>query len=62
MTKFGGLNTMEGVLGLDETPPALKRYVKAAARLKVDLPTDLETESIPLKELSSLAEDIDVKT
>ena len=59
---FRGLNTMESVLILDETPPALERSFKAATKLKADLPTDLEMESIPLKELSSLVEDIDVKT
>ena len=60
--KFGGLNTMKSVLSLDETPPALERSFKTAIKLKDKLPTDLEMESIPPKELSSLAEDIHVKT
>ena len=60
--KFGGLNKMKSVLSLDETPSALERSFKAANKLRRDLPTDLEMESIPLKELTSLAEDIHVKT
>ena len=59
--KFGGLNIMKSVLSLDETPSALERSFKAAIKLSHELPTDLEMESIPLKELSSLAEDIHVK-
>ena len=49
-------------MSLDETPSALERSVKAATRLKGELPTDLQMESIPLKDLSSLVEDIHVKT
>ena len=60
--KFGGLNTMKSVSSLDETPSALEGSFKAAPRLNRELPTDLEMESIPLEELSSLAEDIHVKT
>ena len=60
--KFGGLNIMKSVLSLDETPSALERSFKAATKLNRELPTDLEMESIPLEELSSLAEDIHVKT
>ena len=52
---------MKSVLSLDETPSALERSFKAATKLKGELPTDLEMESIPMKELS-LAEDIHVKT
>ena len=48
--------------GIDKTPPALERYFKAATKLNHELPTDLEMESIPLEELSSLAKDIHVKT
>ena len=36
--------------------------ISAASKLKGEFPTDLEMESIPLKELLSLAEDILVKT
>ena len=53
---------MESVLSLDETPSALERSFKAATKLRRELPTDMEMESLPLKELSSLAEDIHVKT
>ena len=53
---------MKSVLSLCETPSALERSVKAATKLKSELSTDLQTESIPLKELSSLVEDIHIKT
>ena len=52
---------MKSVLSLDETPSALEIYFKAATKIKGELLTDLEMESIPLKELSSLVEDIHVK-
>ena len=58
---FGGVNTMKIVLGIDRTPPALERSFKTAKKLKAELPIDLEMESIPLGELSSLVEDIHVK-
>ena len=60
--RFCWVNTMKKFLGIDKTAPALEKSFKAAAKLSRDLPTDLEMESIPLEELSSLAEDIDVKT
>ena len=53
---------MKSVLGLDETPPSLERSIKAATKLKGELPTDLQMESIPLEDLSSIVEDIHVKT
>ena len=53
---------MKKSLGIDKTPPALERSFKVATKLKIELPTDLEMESIPLKELSSLVEDIHIKT
>ena len=59
--ELGGLNTMKNFLGLDETPPTLERSLKAATKLRAGLPTDIEMESIPLKDLSSLVEDIHVK-
>ena len=43
-------------------PPVLNRSVKAATKLKGELPADLMMESIPLKDLSSLVEDIHIKT
>ena len=60
--RFGGLNTIKKFLGADKTPPALERSLKAATKLKAELPTDLEMESIPPKELLSLSEEIHVKT
>ena len=59
--KFGGLNIMKSVLSLDKTSSALERLIDAATKIKGKLPTDLEMESIALKELSSLAEEIHVK-
>ena len=53
---------MKSVLNLNETPSALERSFKAATKLKRELPTDIEMESIPLMELSSLVEDIHIKT
>ena len=53
---------MENVLDVDKTPPPLGRSSRAASKLKSELPTYLEMESIPLEELSSLVEDIHVKT
>ena len=60
--KFGGLNIVKSVLSLNVTPPALDRFFKAATKRSRDLPTGLEMESISLKDLSSLAEKIHVKT
>ena len=56
--KFGGLNVMKSVLSLDETPSALDRSFKPATKLRRELPSDIDVESI----LSSLVEDIHVKT
>ena len=53
---------MKNFLGFDKTPPALERTFKAATKLKAALPTDLDMERIPLEQLSSLVEDIHVKT
>ena len=55
--RFGRVNTMKNFLGVDKTPPALERSFKAATKLKGDLPTDIEMESIPPEELSALAEE-----
>ena len=59
---FGGLSTVKSVLSLDETPPSLERSISAASKLKSELPMDLQMESILLKELWSLVEDIHGKT
>ena len=53
---------MKKFLGVDKTPLALERSFKAATKLNRELPTDLEMEGMPLEELSSLAENIHVKT
>ena len=53
---------MKSVLSLDETPSTLERSFKAATKLHHELPTNLEMESIPLKELSSLVKNIHIKT
>ena len=53
---------MKSILNLDETPSTLERSFKPATNLKSELPNDLEMEIIPLKELSSLVEDIHAKT
>ena len=53
---------MKNFLGIDKMPPVLKRSLKAAAKFKGELPADLMMESIPLKDLSSLVEDIHIKT
>ena len=51
---------MKRILTLDETPSALERFFMAATKLRRELPTDIEMESIPLQELSFLVEDIHV--
>ena len=53
---------MKIFLGIDKTPPALEKSFKTATKLIRELPTDLEMETIPLKELSSLTDNIHVKT
>ena len=60
--RLGGVNTMKIFLGIDKMPPALERSLKAATKLSRELPTDSEMESIPLEDLSSLAEEIHFKT
>ena len=60
--RFGGVNTMKKILGVDKTTPALERFFRAATKFKSELPTDLEMESIPMEKLSSLVEDILAKT
>ena len=52
---------MKSVLSLDETPSALERSISAASKIKSELPTDLQMESIPLKERWPLVENIMLK-
>ena len=40
----------------------MDRSFKAATKLRIELPTDIEMESIPLEDFLSLVEDIHVKT
>ena len=60
--KLGGLNIMKSVLSLDETPSGLERSFRASTKLRRELPTDIQMESIPLGEISSFVGDIHVKT
>ena len=60
--KFGGLNIMKSILNLDKAPLSMGRSISAASKLKTELPTDLQMETIPLQELSSLTKDIHIKT
>ena len=53
---------MKNFLGIDKTPPILDRSLRAASKLKSELSTDLMMENIPLEDLSSLIEEIHVKT
>ena len=53
---------MKDFLGIDTTPPSLERSSSAASKLNTELPTDLQMESLPLQELSSLTEEIHIKT
>ena len=52
--RFSGVNTMKNFLGVDKTLPALEISFKAAIKLNCKLQADIEMESIPPKELSSL--------
>ena len=60
--RFSEVNTRENFLCVNKTPPALERSFKAATKLIRDFPKDIVMESIPLEELSSLVENIHVKT
>ena len=53
---------MKNFLGINTTPPSLERLISATSKLKSELPTDLQMESIPPIELLSLVEDIRVET
>ena len=59
---FGKVNAMKNFLGIKTTPPSLERSISDANKLKSELPTDFQMESIALKGLSSLVEGIQVKT
>ena len=53
---------MKNFLAINKTPSTLERSFKAATKLRRELLTDIKMESIPLMKLSSLAEDILIKT
>ena len=59
--RFGGVSTMKYFLGVYKTPSLERSFRTATKLLKSELPTDLEVESMPLEELSSLVEDIHIK-
>ena len=59
--RFSRANAMKNFLGIDKALPALQRSFKVTTKLRRGLLTDIEMESIPLMELSSLAEDIHAK-
>ena len=53
---------MKNFLGVNTTPPSLERSINVATKFTAELPTDLQMASILLVHLSSLVEDIQVKT
>ena len=59
---FGGLTPMKNFLNLEQTPPSKDRSIKAANLLKGEIPTQTDIENIPLFDLSSVVEDICIKT
>ena len=61
-TKFGGLTLMKKFLNLEQTPPSIDRSIKAADLLKSEIPTQTDIETIPLLDLSSVVEEIHIKT
>ena len=62
MDDFNRLYAMENFLGIEETRPVLERSFKVATILMCELTADIDMKNISLMELSSLAEDIHVKT
>ena len=61
-TKFGGLTLMKNFLNLEQTPPSIDRSIKAANLLKSEIPTQTDIETIPPSDLSSVVEEIHIKT
>ena len=53
---------MKILLNLEQTPPSIDRSIKAANLLKSEIPTQTDIETIPLFDLSSVVEDICIKT
>ena len=61
-TKKDRLKAMKKFLGTVETPPELEKSFEVATKIKREFKMDIEMESIPLQEISSLVEDIHVNT
>ena len=61
-TKFGGLTPMKNFLNLEQTRTSIDRSIKADNLLKSEIPTQTDIENIPLFNLSSVVEDIRIKT
>ena len=59
---FGWREAMAIFLGFYETPPALERSFKSAAKVNRELLTNRGMENIPLTELPSLVKDIHART
>ena len=53
---------MRNVFRFSGTEAAIEFSFKAVNKLRLELPTDTEMKSMPIMELSSLAEDIHVQT
>ena len=53
---------MKRILSIEGNVPDLDQLFTAAKKLQEELPTDLEMESIPLQDLSTLAEQVHVAT
>ena len=56
--RLGGESGMTQSLGLEDTPERFKKQKQAAMKLNDMLPTDLEMEEIPLKDLSRRISDV----
>ena len=61
-TKFGGLTPMNIFLNLEQTPPSIDRSIKAANLLKSEIPMQTDIENLSLFDLSSVVEDLRIKT
>ena len=53
---------MKNFLNLEQTPPSIDRSIKAGNLLKSEIPTQTDIETILLFDLSSIVEDIRIKT
>ena len=53
---------MKKFLNLEQIPPSIDQSIKAANLLKSEIPTQTDIENIPLFDLSSIVEDIRIKT